>query len=55
MPLQLPGSKKQNEKNVKVCDMEDGFDKEMQFDSDFAALRVAVAFKYEFWDKLQFR
>lgn len=35
--------------------MEDVFDKEMQFDSDFAALRVAVAFKYEFWDKLQFR
>lgn len=35
--------------------MEDEFDKETQFDSDFAALRVAMAFKCEFWDKLQFR
>lgn len=35
--------------------MEDIFDKEMQLDSDFAALRPTVAFKYEFWDILQFR
>lgn len=55
MPLQLQGRKNQNERNVKVCDMEHVFDTEMQFDSHFAALRVAAAFKYEFWDKLQFR
>lgn len=55
MPLQLPGSTNQNERNVKVCDTEDVFDKEMQFDSGFAALIAAVAFKYEFWDQLQFR
>lgn len=32
--------------------MEEVLDKEMQFDSDFAALKAAVAFKYEFWDKI---
>lgn len=55
MPLQLLGSINQKERNVKVCDTEEVGDKEMQFDSGFAALIVAVAFKYEFWDKLQFR
>lgn len=49
------GQHKPEREKCKGVRYRDVFDKEMQFDSGFAALIAAVAFKYEFWDQLQFR